>query len=126
MLHVEGTHVGSDGVFVDRGSVIVLARSTDWPQGAARDAVRALVDPVWTKAHLGMQWIDTRVGTQMFSRLEGLETVAVAERGRMLFVANDPVLMGAVLDAASKPAIALEGAYAAGFRHTPSAADSRA
>ncbi len=117
MLHVEATHAGSDGVFVDRGSVIVLARSTDWPLGAARDAVQTLVDPVWTKAHIGMRWLDARIGTQTFSRLEGLETVAVAERVRLLFVASDPALLAAVLDATSKPAASLEGAYAAGFRH---------
>jgi hypothetical protein len=117
MLHVEATRAAADGVFVDRGSVIVLARSTDWPQGAARDAVRALVDPVWTKAHLGMRWNDERVGTQTFSRLEGLEALAVTERGRLLFVASDPALLAAVLDATAKPAVALDGAYAAGFRH---------
>jgi hypothetical protein len=117
MLHVEATRTATDGVFVDRGSVIVLARPTDWPPGAARDAVRTLVDPVWTKAHLGMRWIDARVGTQTFSRLEGLEAVSVTERGRLVFVASDPVLLAAVLDATSKPAVALEGEYAAGFRH---------
>ena len=64
-----------------------------------------------------MRWIDARIGTQTFSRLEGLEAVAVTERGRLLFVANDPALLAAVLDATSKPAVALEGSYAAGFRH---------
>jgi hypothetical protein len=118
MLHVESTRPAGDGVFVDWGSVIVLARSTDWPAGGARDAVRALVDPVWTKAHIGMRWIDTRIGAQAFSRLDVLDTVAVAERGRLLFLANDPALMAAVLDATSRPAVAMEGAYAAGFRHT--------
>jgi hypothetical protein len=118
MLHVEATRAGTDGVFVDRGSAIVLARSTDWPPGAARDAVRTLVDPVWTKAHLGLRWIDARIGTQTFSQLEGLEAVAVTERGRLLFVASDPALLAAVLDATAKPAMALEGAFAAGFRHT--------
>jgi hypothetical protein len=117
MLHVEATRAVSDGVFVDRGSVIVLARSTGWPPGAGRDALRTLVGPVWTKAHLGMRWIDAQVGTQTFSRLEGLERVAVTERGPLLFLANDPALLAAVLDATSKPAVALEGAYAAGFRH---------
>lgn len=117
MLHVEATRLVSDRVFVDRGSVIVLARSTGWPPGAARHAVRRLVDPVWTKAHLGMRWIEARAGTQTFSRLEGLERVAVAERGPLLFLANDPELLAAVLDAAVKPAVAVEGAYAAGFRH---------
>jgi hypothetical protein len=117
MLHVEATRAAADGVFVNRGAVIVLARATDWPQAAARDAIRALVDPVWTKAHLGMRWNDRTAGTQTFSQLEGLDTIAVAERGRLLLVANDPALLGAVLDAMSKPAAAVQGAYAAGFRH---------
>jgi hypothetical protein len=34
-----------------------------------------------------------------------------------LFIASDPALLAAVLDAASRPAVAMEGAYAAGFRH---------
>ncbi len=117
MLHVEATRPAADGVFVNRGSVIVLARSTEWPRGAVRSALATLVDPVWTKAHLGLRWIDERIGTQTFSRLEGLEPVAVAERGRLLFVASDPALLAAVLDATSLPAVAMEGAYAAGFRH---------
>jgi len=117
LLHVEGTRAGTDGVFVDRGSVIVLARRADWPQGAAREAVQTLVEPVWTKGHLGMRWIDARAGTQAFSQLEGLERVAVTERGHLLFVASDPDLLAAVLDATSRPAVALDGAYAAGFRH---------
>jgi hypothetical protein len=117
MLHVEATRPGADGVFVDRGSVIVLARSTAWPQGAARDAVRTLVDPVWTKAHLGMLWVDRRVGTQTVSQLEGLETIAVTERATLLFLANDPALLASVLDATSHPAVALQAEYAAGFRH---------
>jgi hypothetical protein len=117
MLHVEATRAAGDGVFVDRGSVIVLARSAGWPPGAAREALRTLVDPVWTKAHPGTRWVESRDGTQAFSRLEGLDRLAVAERGTLLFVANDPALLTAVLDAASKPAIAVDGAYAAGFRH---------
>jgi hypothetical protein len=117
MLQVEATRPAADSVFVDRGAVIVLARPGNWPPGAARDAVRTLVDPVWTKAHLGMRWLDARVGAQAFSQLEGLETVAVAERGRLLFIGNDTALLAAVLDAASKPPAPLEGAYAAGFRH---------
>ena len=117
MLHVESTRPGADRVFVERGSVIVVSRSTDWPQNSARDAVRALVDPVWTKAHLGMRWTETRAGTQTFLQLEGLEAVAVTERGRLLFLANDPALLASVLEGASKPAVALRATYAAGFRH---------
>ena len=57
----------------------------------------------------------------MFSRLEGLERLAVGERGAVLFVANDPELLATVLEAAAKPQAPLqqsvEGAFAGGFRH---------
>ena len=117
MLHVESTRAGSDSAFVSRGAVIVVARQSDWPQGAARDAIRTAVEPVWTKARLGMRWNEVRAGAQTFSQLEGLEPIAVAERGRLLFVANDPALLASVLDAVPKPSLALRGAYAGGFRH---------
>jgi hypothetical protein len=117
MLHVESTRAGSDGVFVNRGAVIVVARQNEWPQGAARDAIRAAVEPVWTKAGLGMRWNEVRAGVQTFSQLEGLEAIAVAERGRLLFVANDPALLALMLDAVARPSLAVRGAYAAGFRH---------
>ena len=118
MLHVEATRFGIDRVFIDRGSVIVLERSADWPQEGVLEAVRTVVDPVWTKGHLGMRWVDARIGVQTFSELEGLEHVAAARRGRFLFLGNDRVLLASVLDATSKAPVALQGAYAAGFRHT--------
>ena len=87
------------------------------PQGAARDAIRAAIEPVWTKARLGMQWNEVRAGAQTFSQLEGLDPIAVAERGRLLFVANDSALLASVLDGVPRPSTALRGAYAGGFRH---------
>jgi hypothetical protein len=146
MLHVEATHpgpsaapgpgaaaaaaagAGLDPVFINRGSVLVIERATDWPAGAAREALQTLVDPVWTRAHIGMKWVEARVGAQAISRLEGLETIIVAERGHRLFVANDLALLGAVLDNAARPASAAPAAsattagapqsvYTAGFRH---------
>src|SRR6185503_5079766 len=84
---------------------------------AARDALRAAVDPVWTKAHIGMRWIDATIGGQTFAQIEGLERVAIAERGNLLFVANDPVLLAAVLARTSEPPLLTEGTYAAGFNH---------
>ena len=72
-----GHDAAADGVFVNRGSVIVLARSTDWPQAPARRAAH------WSTRYgrrTSARWSDERIGSQMFSRLEGLEPVAVAER----------------------------------------------
>jgi hypothetical protein len=117
MLHVETTRPGSDGVFVKRGAVIVVARQSAWPPGAARDAIRAAVEPVWAKAGLGVRWNEVRAGAQTFSQVEGLEAAAIAERGPLLFVANDAVLLASMLDAVPSPSLALRGAYAGGFRH---------
>jgi hypothetical protein len=64
-----------------------------------------------------MRWNEVRAGVQTFSQLEGLEAIAVAERGRLLFVANDPALLALMLDAVARPSLAVRGAYAAGFRH---------
>ena len=117
MLHVEATRPGSDAVFVNRGSVIVVAQQGEWPRGAAREAIRAAVEPAWTKAHLGIRWNDVRIGTETFSQMEGLVPIAVAERGRLLFLASDPALLASMLGAVSKAPLALPGIYAGGFRH---------
>ena len=117
MLHVEATRAAADGMFVRRGSAVALARAGEWPQGAFRDALSALVDPVWTKAHIGMRWKEVEIGGQRLFELEGLEHLAVAERGRLVFAANDSAMLAAVLDRGSSPAVAAEASYAAGFRH---------
>jgi hypothetical protein len=117
MLHLESTRAASDDVFVDRGSVVVLGRGTDWSQDVVRTVLRTLVEPVWTKAGLGMAWTDQASGAQAFSQLEGLERLAIATRGPLLFLANDPALLRAVLESMSKPALTIQGEYAAGFRH---------
>ena len=117
MLQVESTRTGSAGVFVDRGAAIVVARQGNWPQGGARDAIRAAIEPVWTKARLGMAWNDRRIGAQTVLQMEGLEPIAVAERGGLLLVANDPALLAAMLDLVPRPALPLQGVYAGGFRH---------
>ena len=117
MLHVEATAAAADGIFVRPGSAVALARAGEWPRGAFRDALSALVDPVWTKAHIGMQWHEVQVGGQTVFQLEGLERLAVAERGRLVFATNDSALLAALLAHASSPAVAIEASYAAGFRH---------
>ena len=79
--------------------------------------IRAAVEPVWAKAGLGLRWNEVRAGAQTFSQLEGLEALAVVERGPLLFVANDPALLASMLDAVPSPSLALRGAYAGGFRN---------
>ena len=118
LLHVESTRAAADVVFVNRGVVIAIAREADWPATAARDALRTAVAPMWTKGDASLSWTETRQGSQSFWQLAGLEPLAVAERGALLLVANDPALLVATLDGLPRPAAPLEGAYAGGFRHS--------
>lgn len=118
MLHVESTRPGADGVFVDRGAVVVLARQSDWPEVALRGAAAATVDAVWTKAHIGMQWTDRTIGGQTFAEISGgVDPFAIAVRGRFAFFSNDPALLVSVLATTGNPAAVVTGSYAAGFRH---------
>src|SRR5262249_39896194 len=103
LLDVESTHAGAaggagnDDAFVDRGTVIVLSRSTDWSQEVARDVLRTTIEPVWTNAGTGIRWVESSVRSQQFWQVDGLERLAVSARGRLLFLANDTALLGSVL-----------------------------
>jgi hypothetical protein len=117
LLHVESTRPAADGIFVDRGSVVVLARASDWPAGQAAHALSETVGPVWTKGRLGMTWREEQRVGERFSALEGLESLQVAERGRLLFVANDPAMLASMLALVAKRPPDLEATYVGGFRH---------
>jgi hypothetical protein len=117
MLHVESTGAGSDAIFVNRGSVVVLARQGDWPSGAARTALRTVVAPMWTKGQIGLDWSETRQGAHTVWQLTSLDSIFVAERGSLLFLATDPALLAQSLDAMARPPLAVEGSFAGGFRH---------
>ncbi len=91
---------------------------TDWPPGAARDAVRAA----------RRSGVDEGASRHALDRCadRGADVFAARRAGaacgrrarRLLFVANDPALLAAVLDAdVEDAAAALEGTFAAGFRH---------
>jgi hypothetical protein len=116
-LHVEATRDAADGVFVDRGSVIVLERADEWPAGAAADALRLVVQPVWARSSGALRWVDARAGNETFSQIDGLERLAVAERGRLLIVASDPVLLASVIARLPRAPLDVTGIHAAGFRH---------
>jgi hypothetical protein len=117
-LHVESTRPAADGIFVDRGSVIVLARAGDWPAGRAAQVLSTAIAPVWTKAGLGLAWREVESGDQRFTTLEGLESLQVAERGRLLFVANDPALLIATLGLVGRQSLKLDATFTGGFRHS--------
>jgi hypothetical protein len=105
------------GVFVGTESAIVLSASTAWDGEAARAALLAAVESLWTTSRLGANWLERRKGAATFHELNGLAPLAVATPGRFLIVANASELLLAVLSRMSNAPEAQGGVYAAGFRH---------
>jgi hypothetical protein len=118
VLHLEATRDAAGGVFVERGSVVVIERADAWPAGAAAEALRRVVEPVWSRGGAPLRWTAAGTGAEPFVRLEGIERLAVAERGTLLFVANDAALLSAALSSVARPVADVQGTYAAGFRHS--------
>jgi hypothetical protein len=75
------------------------------------------VEPVWSRSSGAFRWIEARAGGETFSQIDGLERLAVAERGRLLFVASDTTLLAGVLARLPQPPLDVTGTHTAGFRH---------
>jgi hypothetical protein len=105
------------GTFVPIGSVIALTGSQGWDRDSVRTALSVAAGKLWTTTELGAGWVASATGRNSVGRLDGLGTLMFAIRGRVLFLSNDPRLLGAVLDHAGTAPQAGTLTYLAGFRH---------
>ncbi len=120
ILQVESSRMVPGDVFVEQQSVLVLLASSDWDEQAARKALLASVEGLWTTSQLGANWVERRRGAQVYYELDGLARLALALRGPYLVVADRPDALTPVLDrVGSLPGSrrAGEEVYAAQFRH---------
>ena len=76
---------------------MVISSSADWSSGD-RSAMAAAAGKLWTTSQLGAGWTSGSAGRHAIERLDGLGTLMFANRGRLLFLANDPRLLAAALD----------------------------
>ena len=113
LLQIQSTERDKDGVFVRLHAAVVLLGDSDWNEATVRSAVVESVRPGLTAGQLGVDW-QSAAGSQ---QLNGLWNLAVAVRGRYLFISDHPTLLNELLakitqKSASKPAV-----FAAGFDH---------
>jgi hypothetical protein len=119
MLQVESTRRLPAGVFVRSASVVALLGSSDWDDQAARDALLAAVEGLWSRQRLGMKWTAKKRGARTWYALDGLAPLAMAAESRWLLIANDADLLAGVLDRLKPTGAAAPGkVFAAGFRHS--------
>ncbi len=115
-FQLHNSEAAMDGVFVSLHSTIVLRSATDWDEKAVLQAVQRTVSPALTTSNLGVAW--TKAGTaQGYFELDGLARVALAVRGKELFVSNDPAGLMHVLERIAQPVSVEPAIYYAGFDH---------
>jgi len=116
-LQLQSSRVLDGNVYIANQSAVVLLGSADWDGGAARAALLDAVEGLWTTSRLGLQWAERRRNAQEYHELDGLARLAVAARGRLLFVSDSADSLLASIEKLSSPALPVTGTYAAGFRH---------
>jgi hypothetical protein len=105
------------GAFVRMPSVIVLDGIQDWDRDTVGASLTAAAGKLWTTSQIGAGWVSGTAGQHPVERLDGLGTLIFANRGRLLFLANDSRLLASVLDRVGALPSSSAIDYAAGFRH---------
>lgn len=116
LLLVESS-AAANGTFIRTPAAIVLEGAQDWDRDAVRSALSTAAGKLWTTSQLGAGWVSETSGQYPIERLDGLGTLAFANRGRLLFLGNDVPLLEAALDRTGAALPSGNLTYAAGFRH---------
>ena len=117
-LQLHRSQTSDDGVFVRLHSTMVLLGATDWPEPAVQQAIQRALSPGLTASNIGIAWKKSGAGAQSYSELDGLARIAVAVRGKYLFVSDDPEMLVTVLARVSQPVTAEAAIYYARFDHS--------
>ncbi len=116
MLVVQATRQNSDGVLLGISSVIVVAAAAEWDVSSVQKAVQDALVPGLTASRLGFQWREVKDAGGYYE-FDGLLPLQLAQRGKLLYFANDAAMLLTVLQAKG-PAPAPPVSYAAGFSHS--------
>jgi hypothetical protein len=94
-------------------SVVAFVSENDWSEQTVKDALVDFVRPGLTAGELGVNW----KSTSGYSGLDGLWPLAVAVRGKYLFVADGGSLLAATLANMERKTTASPSKMTAGFNH---------
>jgi hypothetical protein len=96
---------------------VVISATNAWDGARVREALSASVETLWTTSRLGVGWRATTAGQHALEQLDGLTPLEFAIDGRLLLVANDSELLGAVLTRLGTAPAPAGPSYFAEFRH---------
>jgi hypothetical protein len=113
----------SAGRFVRTPTVLVISTPLRWDAARIRESLAAAVETVWSTSQLGVVWQRAVINRHGAERLNGLATLLFAIEGNLLFLSNDPELLGATLDRLGTAPLTSGPRYIAEFRHGRERAD---
>jgi hypothetical protein len=105
------------GRFVRTPTVMVISAPLGWDPALVRRALTSAVETVWSTSMLGVEWKTAALTRHKAEQLNGLATLLFAIEGNLLFLGNDPELLGATLDRSGIAPQASGPNYIAEFRH---------
>jgi hypothetical protein len=117
MMQTHRSEVSPDGVFVRVHSAVALAAAKDWNEQSVLNTIQETIAPGLTAGNLGAGWRIVGSGVQSYFEMDGVNTVAVAMRGKLLIVATDGATLTAVLSRMGEKSATEAAIYIAGFRH---------
>lgn len=117
MMQAHRSELSEDGVFVRLHSAVALAAAKEWNEQEVLVRIQETIAPGLTADQLGTGWRIVGSGVQSYFEMDGLNTVAVALRGKVLIVATDGGMLAAVLSRMGEKSPREPATYVAGFRH---------
>ncbi|MGD1158140.1 MAG: hypothetical protein ABSA41_20290 [Terriglobia bacterium] len=110
-------HVGQSA-FIAPHSAVLIRSSANWDSEAARNALRAAIEDVWTASQIGVNWVENHDGNANYYQLDGLIPLVIATKGPILVVANSAETLRSLLANSQGAEAGRNVVYAAGFRHS--------
>jgi hypothetical protein len=114
VVEVHATEAGADGVFVRSRAVIGLVAASEWRLAEVQSAMTAVLQRGLTAGQMGVTWKNNRAG---YAELDGLLPLAVAVRGKQVFIGNDAALLMTMLGSPQRKPEVADASYLAGFSH---------
>jgi hypothetical protein len=112
-LQVQSTERDKAGVFIRMRSAIALVAASDWNEAGAQLALADFIRAGVTASQLGGGW-QQKAGYQ---QLDGLWPLVASVHGKYLLVADDPVLIEAMLSNFNRKSDTKPAVFVAGFNH---------
>jgi hypothetical protein len=113
VLRMQSTEPDAAGVFVRIHSAVALSASSEWDEGAVRNALGSFIRTSLTASELGVTWKQT----SGYYALDGLHPLLSAVRGKYLIISDDPALISSVLANMSRKSDLKPALFVAEFNH---------